>query len=766
MTRTVSSSLLSLSCLVMLGIATGFSASFTHALAATGASQNAEPITTDVVVLVDESGSETAYNVQQEAEAAQTIAEDALNSRSEVTVVGFGSNNGLPGQQAATQVCRPTVIDSPPSRQYLADCVSALHPRTQAEGWDTDFAAAMSQAMSYFAQGSPAGAVKAVFLLTDGQLDVHNSPQYGPVSADRNAAAQQQLDQELAQAKAAGVQVWPLGFGSQINQNSLNAFAAGGSQQGCVKPYAQVVTSSSDVVHSLEELFASATCQGISPWASGTIGGGGTTVLHVTLPVIATDGTITVVKGNPEVHVTYTDPNGVTVSSGSYDGSQFILSGTNTAAESLHVTDPVTGSWKITLTAPPGLAQQLVSATALWQGAVRASVFPEPPSVSTGQQIVVRLSLLTRTGAITNGSALQGMSFSVVVTGDGLPAPVTIPLTDNGVPPDTKAGDGSFAGTFTAPKTAGTLTFTGRVSGYGLYATPIPATVLVSASAPLIEGNISFPPISSAVYPGGTVRGTLTAVNRTGEARQVRLILNTQPATHATITSPKGVFSLPSGNSTQNFTVSFARNTGLGGTSINLSLVDNANPGVIYGAGQLNVNVQKPPGFIEKNKWFIIVGLIIVLAIVLYILMRRRSRRARINVRGLQAFLSRNGEQVGAELHAPSKWADEFRFVIRDPEDRYPRLDFPRPMDRPYVARRGANGYVRVRAPEGERYEIAFGGQGEALSNGLRLVFRDKQRRRQSARAQVPVPEKSPRGTTPPSTATPSTTEPEADPWL
>jgi hypothetical protein len=265
-TRGVLSSLLSFFCLVALSVVMSFPISLTPALAASGPRQNAEPITTDVVVLVDESGSETAYNVHQEAEAAETIAEDALNSRSMVTVVGFGSNNGLPGQQAATQVCRPTVIDSPPSRQYLADCVSALHHRTPQEGNDTDFAAAMGQALSYFGKDVPPNAVKAIFLETDGVLDVHGSPQYGPIPANRNAAAQQILNQELAQAKAAGVQVWPLGFGSQATQSSLNAFAKGGSQQGCVKPNAQIVTSASDVVHSLEALFASATCQAIGPW--------------------------------------------------------------------------------------------------------------------------------------------------------------------------------------------------------------------------------------------------------------------------------------------------------------------------------------------------------------------------------------------------------------------------------------------------------------------------------------------------------------------
>jgi len=761
---------LSFFCLAVLSSAIIFAASSPALSASGGPGQGAEPITTDIVVLADESGSQTAYSVRQEAEAAQTIAEDALNSRSMVAVVGFGSNNGQPGQQAARQVCRPTVIDSPPSRQYLADCVGGLHRRTQAEGWDTDFAAAAGQALSYLSQNAPANAVKAIFLETDGVLDVHDSPQYGPVSANRNAAARQVLDQELAQARTAGVGIWPLGFGPEVSPSSLAAFAAGGSQKGCVKPYAQVINSASDVVRSLDALFASATCQGISPWSTGTVTGGGNTVLNVGIPVIATDGTITVVKGNPAVRVTYTDPNGVTVSGGRFDGSDFVLSGTNTGVESLHITDPVTGTWKIKLSAPAGLGQQLVSATALWQGAVRAAVFAEPPSATPGQKMVVRLTLLTRTGAITDGSALQGMSFSIDVTGDGIPGPVTVPLNDKGVAPDTKAGDGSFAGPFTAPRTPGTLTFTARVSGTGIYPTAIPETVLVSATAPLVEGSISFPPSAFTVSPGGTISGTLTAVNRTGEARPVRLILNTQPSTHATITSPKGVFSLPSGNSTQRFTVSFAPNTALGGTSVNLSLVDNANPRVVYAAGQLNVDVQKPPGALAKYKWLIVAAMVIVLAIAAFLLDRRRRRRARRNVRGLQVSLRRDGEQVGAELRAPGRWSDEFRFVIRDPLDQYPRLDYPRPTDQPYVARRGPNGYIRVRAPEGERYEIAIGGQGEPLSNGLLMIFRDK-RRRPSVRPQKPAPEKT-RSSTPaasPAAATPappSTTEPEADPWL
>ena len=80
----------------------------------------------------------------------------------------------------------------------------------------------------------------------------------------------------------------------------------------------------------------------------------------------------------------------------------------------------------------------------------------------------------------------------------------------------------------------------------------------------------------------------------------------------------------------------------------------NANPKTVYGAGQLNVDVQKPPGAIVKYKWFILAGVIVVLAIVAFILMRRSRKRARINVRGLQASLRRGGEQVGAEFRAPA----------------------------------------------------------------------------------------------------------------
>src|SRR5216683_6648636 len=44
----------------------------------------------DIVILVDESGSESNTDVRHEIEAAGTIAQTPLNVRSRVTVVGFG----------------------------------------------------------------------------------------------------------------------------------------------------------------------------------------------------------------------------------------------------------------------------------------------------------------------------------------------------------------------------------------------------------------------------------------------------------------------------------------------------------------------------------------------------------------------------------------------------------------------------------------------------------------------------------------------------
>jgi len=102
----------------------------------------------DVVMLVDESGSETDAKVAEERQTAGTIAQSLLNPRSRVTVVGFGGvNHVAPNQNPVNVACQPTITSGASNLSYLASCVNSLHRRTEAEGDDTDYAAALGQAM-------------------------------------------------------------------------------------------------------------------------------------------------------------------------------------------------------------------------------------------------------------------------------------------------------------------------------------------------------------------------------------------------------------------------------------------------------------------------------------------------------------------------------------------------------------------------------------------------------------------------------------------
>lgn len=707
----------------------GISAITAYAPSALSAAyQTPEATPLDLVVVVDESGSLADGDVLREIEATATITQSGLNPRSRVTVVGFGSNNGLSGQEAAREVCRPTVTSGPASLQYLAECVGKLKRRQASEGNDTDHAAALTKAMSYFATDSPQGALKAVFLLTDGRLDVHNSPNYG--SGDRNAAAQDAVSDQLGAAAETKVQIWSLGFG-QADKASLDAFSAGGSQETCdsrpeSRPRARIVSSSSDVIRSLHELFAAATCSGLSRTDTQQLSGGESRELAVTIPAIATDGTITVTKGDPRVKVDFVDPQGVTVrKGGNYDGSLFERSGENGRTEALRIRDPRPGPWKVRLSAPSGLREQIVSATALWQGAVRSYIVVEPPSARLGQRLTIRLSLVTRKGEVVGGEALRGLNFFVTATGDGLSTPAEIQMRDDGAAPDRTAEDGTYAGVFSAPAAEGTLTVTGTVKGAGVRADQVPVTVKISDSGTLVQSRVEFD-APDEVWPGVEVPGTILADNGTGQPRRVRLAVEGTPGSRVTV-SPSGPLELASGESERDFHVVFGDGSARGGTAVTVRVVDDADPRTVYGNGQLSVRLRDEPGFAERYRWVLLGLLLLVVLAAAGWYGWRQAHRRRIDVRHLTAELRRNGERVGAPLKAPSKWAEEFRFVIRDLEGAYPRLDHPsKPGDRsPYRASRDVNGSVAIRTPDGQRDIITLSGQGLRLTDGLSLSFRD-----------------------------------------
>jgi von Willebrand factor type A domain-containing protein len=721
----------------------------------------------DLVILVDESGSMTDADIAQETNAAGTIVQSLLSPDSRVTVVGFGGvNNVAPGQDPVNIACQPTIASGAVNLSYLASCVNGLHQRTEAEGDDTDYAAALGQAMSYFnpdtayGRESPAGANKVILMMTGSGVDVHrDTQQYGSnwLAGERSA-----VNEQLAIARQDDVQIWPLGFGnlSDPDQQYLQYLAENGAQSGCdtrsaSRPHATIVGNAADALSALNALYAAAGCLGTST-SSADLGGGQTLTLSVTIPVVASNATISVAKENPNVQVSFFRPDGTRWTNGS------VVSGTATAVETLYLTSPQPGQWQIRLQTPPGLVSQRVGASVFWQGAVDAVMTASPSSVQPGQSVNVALTVLSRNGPITDQATLADLKVTVTVSGNGLSGSVEVPVRMAAA----QAGD--YIGKFTVPQVQGTLTFTGTATGYGLYATTVPATVQVGGGALSFLGTVQLPLIGS-VQAGKSIQGQVLFSNRAGTPRAVRLSLAVSHA-FATITSPTGTITVPSGTSPATpFTITFAKNSPSGPAWLEVEAVD-AVSGVVYGAGTLDLTVVDQPGILAKYYWEIVAALILALLGCLTVLFRQRARRRAADVRGLYAMISRDGERVGAELKAPGKSGKIFRFIIRDEDELTARLDYPRPEDSVYLARRGRVGQISVTTPEGEHYDIMAGDSGELLPSGLRLAFRDAKRATlapqrmsngigPSAPSPVPQPADSGWGTVP-------SHSPPDDPWL
>ena len=79
----------------------------------------------DMVVLVDESGSETPASVADEKATTLEVASSLLNQQSRVTVIGFGGVNDPSANQDPTNVACPPTIAANPS------VVSALFKLTE-----------------------------------------------------------------------------------------------------------------------------------------------------------------------------------------------------------------------------------------------------------------------------------------------------------------------------------------------------------------------------------------------------------------------------------------------------------------------------------------------------------------------------------------------------------------------------------------------------------------------------------------------------------
>jgi von Willebrand factor type A domain len=712
-----------------------------QAAAATGAGQSVAGTAgtslalLDMVVLVDESGSETAQKIADEKQAVATVVQSMLNPNSVVTVIGFGGvNHFAPNQTPVNVVCQPTIAGGAANLGYLASCVGALHRRSEAEGDDTDYAAALAAAMNYLspagtaAPTAPSGASKVILMMTDGSVNVsRDSQQYG---TDWQLGERLAISQQLAAATSAGVQLWPLGFGTDIGggitqtqaAQYLNMMAAGAAPAACDtqsaanRPHATWVNDPVDAITVLGQVYADAACLGTSE-AQGAVAGGASSTLVVDVPAIASGAAISVDRANPAITVTFTRPNGTQWTDSSATSG---VSGGSTV-EVLHlasITAADAGPWKVTLTAPAGLAGAPVSAVAFWQGAVRAIITTDPVNAKPGQPIGVTLSVLGPNGPLTDPGTLRSLQAGVTVTGDGLPAPEQLPV-------GASQAAGVYRGTFTAPAgRSGTLTFTGTVAGYGLYATQFPATATIGNAAAGFTASPLFPPATS-VQAGTGVTGQVSFTNTTGISRQVRLVLDTSGA--AAAISPGGPILVPAGNPPRiPFAVTVDRSSSAGAAWFRVEVVD-ATTGQLYNEATLNVNVTIPAAWYSTYWWAIVVIIVLLALLILAALWWLRVIRARRDARGLVAILRLGGVPAGPELSATGKYAEVFPFVIRDETSPAPRLDHPTtgagiPV---YRVRRARRGVVTLATPVGLRAEVEVGGAGQILGNGLELAFRD-----------------------------------------
>ncbi|MFD3665258.1 VWA domain-containing protein [Streptomyces sp. NPDC058659] len=598
----------------------------------------------DFAVVVDQSASLADKDLARETEAAGLLSQGEISERSRAAVIGFGSSEKA-GQSPVREVCALTVADAA-GRERLSDCVQLLNRRDAARmGPGTDFPAAIRQAVTRLTQKSPAGTArtgsgaaakapatpKVVFLLTDGKLDVSDSPEYGTDPANRQSNGERRLTEELARARAAGVQIWPLGFGAEIDRAALTAMAEGGFRGACSDvpgsvPHMRVVAGSADLDKALQETFAAARCARI---AHGTAGKPPAD-LTVVIPPIATDGSLTVAKHDPKVRVTYYDPAGRKVPTrGEFDGSTFEVGGQDGPVEALRVKNPLPGRWRVHIEAPEGHRDREVAVRAIWQGMLRSDVTLDPASPRAGEQVTVSVRMQTRRGVtVTDPRQLAGLTVAAELRGAGF-SPVTFRLADDGRAPDSRAGDVRFTGALTVPAGAtGDLELTTRMSAPGVTSDRRPLHARITQGTPLLTAGLVFD--RATVHPGSTVRGTLDVTNNDSGPRALRLAVeNLTPGAELSV-SPATVTAPPGGSTRVPFTVTVGGGAPLGELGGRVAALDTGDRDRVLDDAFLDVLVVAPPTWWDR--WWKAVaggaaGLVLVAAFLVAQWVARRRRR-------------------------------------------------------------------------------------------------------------------------------------------
>ncbi|MFF9430933.1 VWA domain-containing protein [Streptomyces sp. NPDC014746] len=666
----------------------------------------------DFAVVVDQSKSLDDKDLARETEAAALLSQGEISERSRATIIGFGSSE-KPGQSPVNEVCPLTVADAA-GRERLSTCVQQLAHRDRT-GPGTDFPAAVRQAVTRLTEGgtrTPA-VPKVVFLLTDGRLDVADSPEYGTDPDIRQANGARRLTEELARARAAGVQIWPLGFGGEIDRSALTAMAEGGYRGACSDvpgsvPRMRVVGTSAEIDKALQETFAAARCARI---AQGTVGKPPAD-LSVTIPPIATDGSLTVAKHDPKVRVTYYDPAGRKVPvQGEFDGSTFEVSGQDGPVEALRVKDPLPGRWRVHIEAPEGHGDREVAVRAIWQGRLRSDVTLDPASPRAGEKVTVQVRMQTRRGVvITDPGQLAGLTASAEVAGAGF-RPFTFKLADDGRAPDTKAGDVRFTGTFTVPAGAtGDLELVTRMAAPGITSDRRPVHARSGPDVPKVTAGLVVERVT--VHPGGTVGGTLDVTNNDSVPHTLRFALQDQaPGTELTV-APTPV-TAPAGGSTHiPFTVRLAPGTPLGELGGKVAVVDGGDGDTVLDTAFLDVLVVAPPTWWDRWWKAVTGGAAVVLVLAVLTAIRLVARRRRRDLTGVTLELRDDGRSLYTlTVRRGQSEGGTFAFAVDEPYGGAPTLRGVRgsAASAAHALRRTGSGELLLRPRGGSQVPVRVG---------------------------------------------------------
>ncbi|MGW4873738.1 vWA domain-containing protein [Streptomyces chartreusis] len=332
----------------------------------------------DIAVLVDASASITPHDFTRQVRAASVLGQGETSNDSTVTIIAF-ANAEHHDEEPVNQLCPVTAL-TVAGREELSTCLDSRAYWGTRIGMGTDFPSALDFAMGRLREQGSDQAQDLVFLMTDGRMDVADAPAYGSNRATRMEQGERRLRSTLARARQDHVQIWPIGMGSNVDQQELQSLATGGFTTPCTtspanSPRAHVVQSADSLLDSLTTAFAASRCDRHTSGASAN----SRNELTVTVPVHARSVSLILAKQDPHVTAAYFDPAGHRVpTTGDFGGSDFEAGGGSGRVESLRISNPLPGVWTVLLTAPEGLRLEETDLRAVWRPELRPSLSLAP----------------------------------------------------------------------------------------------------------------------------------------------------------------------------------------------------------------------------------------------------------------------------------------------------------------------------------------------------------------------------------------------------